>query len=140
MAFCSHQKRVKQYVRPIKQPKSEFPIQPYTLYILYSARRDKYEPTVKLYWVDTKISGKYEKEANELYRESVTGEGDAEDFQVGGVMNKDDPMDFDEAGSGDDADDDHEEDDDGASKSHRGKIDKAAEEAAMEDPLYKLMF
>ncbi|CAE7842228.1 unnamed protein product [Symbiodinium microadriaticum] len=110
VAFCSHQKRVKQYVR-----------------------RDKYEPTVKLYWVDTKISGKYEKEANELYRESVTGEGDAEDFQVGGVMNKDDPMDFDEAGSGDDADDDHEEDDDGASKSHRGKIDKAAEEAAMED-------
>lgn len=68
-----------------------------------------------------------------MYKEMATGEEDASEFTVGGMMNKDDPMDFDGGDSGDD-EDDGDEDDDGLSKrSHRGKIDKVAEEAAMED-------
>ena len=86
---------------------------------------------MKLYWVDTKISGKYEQEASEMYRETATGEEDATEFSVGGLMSKDDLMQL-EGDSGEE-DEDNDDEDDGASRSHRPKIDKAAEEAAMED-------
>ncbi|CAE7871175.1 unnamed protein product [Symbiodinium necroappetens] len=96
--------------------------------------RDKYEASVKLYWVDTKISGKYEEEAAESYKESVTGEVEANEVSVGGLMTADDPLQM----SGETEDVDEEESDDEGdresnSRSRKDKPDKAAEEAAMED-------
>ena len=84
--------------------------------------------------MDTKISGKYEEEAAESYKESVTGEVEANEVSVGGLMTADDPLRM----SGETEDVDEEESDDEGdresnSRSRKDKPDKAAEEAAMED-------
>ena len=112
------------------------PIYPADVILL--ARRDKYESSVKLYWVDVKITGKYEEEAAESYREVVTGQEEVEDVTIGGLTtNKDDPLQL--CGETEDTDEEESDDDgDGASnsRSRRDRPDKAAEEAAMEDNIH----
>ena len=87
--------------------------------------------------MDVKITGKYEEEAAESYREVLTGQEEVEDVTIGGLTNKDDPLQL--CGETEDTDEEESDDDgDGASnsRSRRDRPDKAAEEAAMEDNIH----
>lgn len=86
------------------------PSHPLSLMPLWIAnRRDKYEPDLKEYWVDTETSGSFENEREETFVDRTSAEGDAVNFELG-IPGTDDPLVFDpregEEGDGDEDDDD----------------------------------
>lgn len=51
--------------------------------VVTPTRRDKYQPNVKEYWVDTQTTGTFDDEHEEQLIDRTTGEGEAVSFDVG---------------------------------------------------------
>ncbi len=72
-------------------------------------RRDKYEPDLKEYWVDTETTGSFENEREETLTDRTSAEGDAVNFELG-IPSTNEPLVSDpregEEGDGDEDDDD----------------------------------
>lgn len=95
---------------------------------LLSTRRDKYQPTIKEYWVDVATTGSFEEEHEESLTDRTTGEGTACSLNLGLPANELASPGHDPAGE--DTDREIEEDDDGSTV-HRipGRSDVEKESA-----------
>ncbi|CAE7246231.1 unnamed protein product, partial [Symbiodinium sp. CCMP2456] len=85
--------------------------------------RDKYQKKLKEYWVDVATEGAFQKSSEETFKETLMGEGEADDVTVGGV-NPGEPVDGSSGESSAGEDDSEDDADSGAGrarKAGRGK-------------------
>ena len=104
------------------------------MYIPCKLRRDKYEPKLKLYWVDTKIHGIFEESNSELFAETSTHDTDAGSLTVGGFgggFNPDEPLQLQDESEDGEMEEEEDDDDDAPRKGGR-RLGKAEEEQALE--------
>ena len=112
IAYCTHKKRRDRLTRTLRLETISvssclYVILQKRLHTRFFCRKDKYQKGLRLFWVDTFISGEVETAAEERLEDEVDcGEQEQDSMQLGGVTPE--LM----AGSNNDSDDDDDDDDD----------------------------